>query len=43
MFTALIILLILPITDLSRLRGAQFKPLTKILYYIFLTFTLYIN
>jgi ubiquinol-cytochrome c reductase cytochrome b subunit len=35
MFTALVILLALPITDISRLRGAQFKPLSKILFYIF--------
>jgi ubiquinol-cytochrome c reductase cytochrome b subunit len=35
MFTALLILLALPITDISRLRGAQFKPLSKILFYIF--------
>jgi ubiquinol-cytochrome c reductase cytochrome b subunit len=36
MFSALLILLILPITDLSRNRGMQFRPLSKIAFYIFL-------
>jgi ubiquinol-cytochrome c reductase cytochrome b subunit len=35
MFSALLILLIMPITDLSKLRGVQFKPLSKIAFYIF--------
>jgi ubiquinol-cytochrome c reductase cytochrome b subunit len=35
MFSAILILLILPITDLSRLRGMQFRPLSKVAFYIF--------
>lgn len=35
MFLALLILLSLPFTDLSKLRGAQFKPLSKILFFTF--------
>jgi ubiquinol-cytochrome c reductase cytochrome b subunit len=35
MFSALLILLILPFSDLSRSRGIQFKPLSKIAFYIF--------
>jgi ubiquinol-cytochrome c reductase cytochrome b subunit len=35
MFSALLILLSMPFVDFSRLRGAQFKPLTKILFFIF--------
>lgn len=35
MFTALVILLAMPFSDLSKLRGAQFKPLSKILFFIF--------
>jgi ubiquinol-cytochrome c reductase cytochrome b subunit len=35
MFSAILILLIMPFTDLSRSRGIQFKPLSKIAYYIF--------
>jgi ubiquinol-cytochrome c reductase cytochrome b subunit len=35
MFAAILILLILPITDLSRSRGMQFRPLSKIAFYIF--------
>jgi ubiquinol-cytochrome c reductase cytochrome b subunit len=35
MFSALLILLTLPITDLSRYRGLQFRPLGKIAFYIF--------
>jgi ubiquinol-cytochrome c reductase cytochrome b subunit len=35
MFAALLILLILPITDLSKYRGIQFKPLSKIVFWIF--------
>ena len=31
----LLIILILPITDLSRSRGIQFRPLSKIAFYIF--------
>lgn len=36
MFTAILILLAMPISDFSRLRGAQFKPLSKILFFIFI-------
>ena len=35
MFAAILILLILPITDLSRSRGMQFRPLSKIAFWIF--------
>jgi ubiquinol-cytochrome c reductase cytochrome b subunit len=35
MFSAIIILLALPYTDLSRSRGMQFRPLSKITFYIF--------
>jgi ubiquinol-cytochrome c reductase cytochrome b subunit len=36
MFGSLLILLILPITDLSRIRGSQFRPLMKIAYFSFI-------
>lgn len=35
MFAALVAILALPITDLGRTRGLQFRPLSKILFYIF--------
>ena len=35
MFSAILILLLLPITDVSRSRGMQFRPLSKISFYIF--------
>jgi len=35
MFSAMAILLILPFTDLSRFRGIQFRPLSKIIFFIF--------
>jgi len=35
MFSAILIILILPITDLCRNRGIQFRPLSKIAFYIF--------
>jgi ubiquinol-cytochrome c reductase cytochrome b subunit len=35
MFSSLLILLIMPITDLSKLRGVQFRPFSKIAFYIF--------
>jgi ubiquinol-cytochrome c reductase cytochrome b subunit len=35
MFSAILILLIMPFSDLSRSRGIQFKPLSKIVFYIF--------
>jgi len=36
MFSALLALLSLPFTDLSRLRGIQFRPLSKIAFFIFI-------
>jgi ubiquinol-cytochrome c reductase cytochrome b subunit len=36
MFSALLILLIMPFTDISKLRGIQFRPLSKVIFYIFL-------
>jgi ubiquinol-cytochrome c reductase cytochrome b subunit len=36
MFSAILILLIMPFTDLSRTRGIQFRPLSKIAFYIFI-------
>ena len=36
MFSAIIILLAMPYTDLSRSRGIQFRPLSKIAFYIFI-------
>ena len=35
MFSAILIILVLPITDLSRNRGIQFRPLSKIAFYVF--------
>jgi ubiquinol-cytochrome c reductase cytochrome b subunit len=35
MFAALVILVSMPFTDLSRSRGIQFRPLSKIAFYIF--------
>jgi len=35
MFSAILILLVMPFTDLSRSRGIQFRPLSKIAFYIF--------
>ena len=35
MFAAILILLLLPITDVSRSRGMQFRPLSKIVFYWF--------
>ena len=35
MFTAILALLTMPFTDLSKLRGIQFRPLSKIAFYIF--------
>ena len=37
MFSALLVLLTLPFTDLSRSRGAQFKPFTKVVFWIFVS------
>ena len=35
MFGSLLILLILPITDLSRIRGNEFKPISKFFFWAF--------
>jgi ubiquinol-cytochrome c reductase cytochrome b subunit len=35
MFSAILALLTMPFTDLSRSRGIQFRPLSKIAFYIF--------
>lgn len=35
MFSAILALLVMPFTDLSVSRGLQFKPLSKITFYIF--------
>jgi ubiquinol-cytochrome c reductase cytochrome b subunit len=35
MFSALLILLIMPFSDISKLRGIQFRPFSKIFFYIF--------
>ena len=35
MFSAILIILVMPFTDLSRSRGLQFRPLSKIAFYVF--------
>ena len=35
MFSALLVIMLLPITDLGRSKGLQFRPLSKIAFYIF--------
>jgi ubiquinol-cytochrome c reductase cytochrome b subunit len=35
MFSAILALLSMPFTDLSKLRGIQFKPLSKIAFFVF--------
>jgi len=35
MFAAILILLLLPITDVSRSRGMQFRPLSKVAFFVF--------
>ena len=35
MFAAILALLVLPFSDLSKLRGLQFRPLSKIAFFIF--------
>ncbi len=35
MFAAILILLVMPFTDLGRTRGLQFRPLSKIAFFIF--------
>ena len=37
MFSAILVLLIMPLTDLSKLRGIQFKHLSKIVFFIFVS------
>jgi ubiquinol-cytochrome c reductase cytochrome b subunit len=37
MFSAILALLVMPFTDLSRNRGIQFRPLSKIAFYVFVT------
>jgi ubiquinol-cytochrome c reductase cytochrome b subunit len=36
MISAILILLAMPYTDLSRSRGLQFRPLSKIAFYVFI-------
>ena len=36
MFAAILVLLIMPYTDLSKIRGIQFRPFSKIAFYIFI-------
>ena len=36
MFGSLLILLILPLTDLSRIRGSQFRPLMRLAHWFFI-------
>jgi ubiquinol-cytochrome c reductase cytochrome b subunit len=36
MFSAILILLVMPYTDLSKIRGIQFRPISKIAFYIFI-------
>src|SRR6201986_312329 len=36
MFSAILIILVMPFTDLSRSRGIQFRPLSKIAFYVFI-------
>jgi ubiquinol-cytochrome c reductase cytochrome b subunit len=35
MFSAILAIMLLPITDLGKLKGLQFRPLSKIAFYIF--------
>ena len=35
MFSAILALLVMPFTDLSNLRGIQFRPLSKIAFFVF--------
>ena len=35
MFGSLLILLVLPLTDLSRIRGAKFRPIMKMAFWFF--------
>jgi ubiquinol-cytochrome c reductase cytochrome b subunit len=36
MFSAILALLLMPFSDLSKLRGIQFRPLSKIAFFIFI-------
>ena len=36
MFSALLVLLVMPFADLGRTRGIQFRPLSKIAFYVFI-------
>ena len=36
MFTSIFIILVMPITDLSKYRGLQFRPLSKVAFYVFI-------
>jgi ubiquinol-cytochrome c reductase cytochrome b subunit len=36
MFSAILILLLLPVTDVSRSRGMQFRPLSKTAFFVFI-------
>jgi ubiquinol-cytochrome c reductase cytochrome b subunit len=35
MFAAILALMVMPLTDLSKLRGVQFRPFSKVVFYIF--------
>jgi ubiquinol-cytochrome c reductase cytochrome b subunit len=35
MFAALVVILVLPITDLGTTKGLQFRPLSKLAFYVF--------
>jgi ubiquinol-cytochrome c reductase cytochrome b subunit len=37
MLFAILIIMILPVTDLGRTKGLQFRPISKIAFYIFVT------
>lgn len=36
MFSAILILLVMPYTDMSKMRGIQFRPFSKIAFYVFI-------
>ena len=35
MFSAILAIMLLPVTDLGRSKGLQFRPISKILFYVF--------
>ena len=35
MFASILALMVMPLTDLSKLRGVQFRPLSKVAFYVF--------